>query len=435
MSEDPSQSIAAIPHAPGPEKAVVSVCMTRPEFLHVAQGSHGIDSDCFFLAGPRVVWELLVDLADRGHAPPDLHVMAEALADSGSLETIGGPAALYELFTYAPNAQHFEQHAAILRDHKARRIAITAGRDATLAAQSDSGEAQEILEVAARAAQDALRPAAAVLDATAAANQFLDEVDRRLSAGATPGIPTGLHHLDSITGGAKPGELWVIAGPTSSGKSVLLTQIAGYAAFNCAQQVLIVSLELGTPEIVARLLAAHHTIRFDVLLNPATARTGELGQIRAAVNQFVGSPVCILADEAVGDDGDSLTIRTIAAYARLHASTAGLDLLIVDYLQLVSGVRNRGDSREQEVASVSRRLKRLARTLKIPVLTASQLNDEGKMRESRAIGQDADVVLSIVDDDARAGLKVIKNRNAQRGGLLPVRPVFAFQRFEAASQP
>lgn len=429
MTQSPPPAIV-VPFAEGPERAVLSVMLARPATYLARAATDGLTAAHFHLPAHAALFDAV--MAGRRFAVGDsfdLSGFVAHLSDTALLQSVGGPAAVYKVYTYAANDAHWDAHVAVLRDRLARRLALAAALEATQVAQDDAASAQRMLETAARSVRDALQPPAAILDANAAGERFVDEVERRYRAGETPGLPTGLRQLDLLTGGLKRGEMWVVSGPTSSGKSVLLTQVASHAAIQHNARVLVVSLEMNTAELVARVLACNWTIRMESLVNPAKAHPADLVRIRDAVVAFSSCTLALLADDQVADDGDSLTMRSIEGYARLHAQT-GLDLLVVDYLQLVSGTRNKGDSREQEVAGVSRRLKRLARTLDCPVLTASQLNDDGKLRESRAIGQDADVVLSLVEE----GLKVLKNRNAPRGGLLALNPNFQFQRFESAEQ-
>jgi replicative DNA helicase len=179
------------------------------------------------------------------------------------------------------------------------------------------------------------------------------------------------------------------------------------------------SLEMMESEIIGRLVTVCGRVNYGSIAQPRKATKGDFPRIQTAIAKITDSPLWI--DASAGQ-----SIDTIANEAEMIRDRSGvLKLVVVDYLQLIRGNRARGESREEEVARVSGGLKQLAKRLACPVLSASQLNEEGKTRESRAIEQDADVLLGIFEE----GIKIGKLRNGERGRILPLYLNGEMQRF------
>lgn len=185
------------------------------------------------------------------------------------------------------------------------------------------------------------------------------------------------------------------------------------------------TLEMTSPEIIARLVSLIGRVDYSSITQPRTASTADLSKIRAAAQIVAAHHLWI--DASAGQ-----TLDTIRAEAqRLRDTHGGIALIVVDYLQLVAGNRGRNETRELEIAGVSRGLKQLAKELACPVLSGSQLNDHGQTRESRAIEQDSDALLYITED----GVKVGKLRNGPRNAVLPLFLNGAMQRFTLNPKP
>jgi replicative DNA helicase len=163
-------------------------------------------------------------------------------------------------------------------------------------------------------------------------------------------------------------------------------------------------------EIIGRLVTVCGHVKYGAITQPRTAVKNDFAKIQTAVTKLKDAPLWI--DASAGQSIDTITVEA----EMIRDREGKLDLVVVDYLQLIRGNRARGESREEEVARVSGGLKQLAKRLACPVLSASQLNEEGKTRESRAIEQDADVLLGIFEE----GIKVGKLRNGERGTILPL---------------
>ncbi|MDB6080024.1 MAG: putative replicative helicase, partial [Akkermansiaceae bacterium] len=270
------------------------------------------------------------------------------------------------------------------------------------------------------ATTSALEYDSGVLTAKQAVKKLSEQMRTIAESGELPGLSTGMDPIDTVTGGMRPGELWVVAAETSGGKSVWLLQTA-VSAIQMGKRVLIISLEMQASLVVSRMACNLRAVPLGTFTHPRQAGARWLQVASDCLKGLAEAPLSI-------HDKGGVTFDQIAGIARCEAVRHGkLDLLIVDYLQLVDGSRRRRDeTREQEMAGISRGLKSLAKALDCPVATASQMNEQGKMRESRAIGFDADVVLVIEED----GIRGAKVRNAERGQLFPLKLNGSLQRFE-----
>lgn len=409
------------PHAPMAEKAVLSAMMRRPDWI--ARGkAEGINADSFYLPAHR---ELYLAMVDWRHTLPadengeiDIVGFISHLQAERDLLAMGGPAGVMDIHGYAVTLAGWPTWCEQLREMKARRLAILASHD--LAGAADSAEAIQSAKTALEALQRAVAGQHRAITAKQASAEFIQRYESDHAAGDIPGKPTGIDCLDMVSGGMRPGELWIIGGKTSAGKSVLMLQIAAEVLRN-GGSVAVFTLEMMAVEIIGRLVSYLGRVHYGHIMQPRTAAKGDLGRIQAAVRQISESQLWI--DASAGQSSDSI----LAEAERIRDGNGGLSLVVVDYLQLIRGGRQRGESREEEIARASGGLKQLAKHLGCPVVSASQLNEEGKTRESRAIAQDADSLLIIEDD----GVRVAKLRNGARGDLLPLVLDGDGQRFRA----
>jgi replicative DNA helicase len=412
------------PIAEGPEKSVLSSLLRDPRLLARAR-AEAVTEEHF---GVPVLAKFYRYVLDRTAAGKDLELVALVtdLRAGGLLEELGGAASVAGLYTYAPNSAHWESHVEILRDFLARRRALAAATAiAERACEADGATLSQALRDATEATSAALAERNGLLTARDAVASLIAEMMDRASRGGLPGLSTGMEPVDLATGGMRAGELWVVAAEPSGGKSVAMLQAAA-SALGEGKRVLVISLEMGAAAVISRLTSCTAALPYEIFTQPRGATRVMLGRAQRALEELSAAPLPI-------HDGGGLSFDRIAGIARAESDRhGGLDLVVVDYLQLVEGARKRRDeTREQEVAAVSRGLKGLAKALGCPVLTASQLNDQGRLRESRAIGQDADVVLTIDDD----GIRATKVRNGVRGQLFPLVLNGRMQRFERDERP
>lgn len=283
----------------------------------------------------------------------------------------------------------------------------------------DSDEAMESLQSALESLKKAKTGPSRAWTAKEAADAFLDEFLANKDAGTIPGKSTGVPEIDQISGGMRPGEFWVVCGQTSRGKSVLMLQMAGEVITN-GGKVAIFSLEMSKEEIIARLVSLIARIDFGKIMQPRTmTNTHDQKLLRSAVQRLATSVFFI--DDSAGQTLDHICVEC----GHLSDANGDLDLIVVDYVQLMEGGNIKGETREQQVSRFSRGLKQLAKKQHCPVVTGSQLNDEGKTRESRAITQDANSLLFIVDE----GVKIGKMRNGKRDQVIPIWLNGQYQKF------
>ena len=202
----------------------------------------------------------------------------------------------------------------------------------------------------------------------------------------------------------------------------MMLQIAQNALLN-KKRVAIFTLEMSAEEVIGRMISCGNSINIGEITQPRHIAKGSIERIKRAAQEISEMPLMIC-------DSADLTMEAISGHCQRIQETQGLDLIVIDYLQLISTSRQRGQSREQEVAGISRQCKQLAKRLKCPVLTATQLNEAGQARESRAIEHDADCVFFIVNENDRCDLQIWKARNSKRGDVIPVTLRGEYQRFE-----
>jgi replicative DNA helicase len=411
MNEEP----ITIPSAHPSEKAVVSSILKDATLLKRA-AADGISEDSFHHPDTKTLWKVARTLQPNTEGQQDLIAVIQHLQDSDELDRIGGAAQVVEVWNYSPTPSGWSQWVNILKEYQARRLAQQAARQ--IADAEDATAAIDSFRTTLQSLQQVVSGKQRSIDADKASKQFIENLLRDYNSGDLPGMSTGISELDEICGGMRPGEFWVIAGKPSRGKSVLMLQIAS-KFISDQRPVAIHSLEMMTHEVIGRLISTMTHTNYGSITQPRSAAKHELQKIQTGVEQISSAPLWI-------DSSSNQSIDSIAAEAeRIRDLHGSLDLVVVDYLQLIRGSRSSRESREEEVARVSGGLKQLAKHLQCPVISASQLNDNNQVRESRAIEQDADALLFIAED----GLKVGKLRNGRRDVVLPLRLNGQYQEF------
>lgn len=407
---DTDLSSINLPTAPDAEAAIIACIIEEPKRFAPKAWESQIGSEFFSVPAHASMFRILMDRI-RSQRPVDPSSLKE---DIRQLKPDGlSISDLAAILNHEKSPEGWSGYMAALRDTYARRLILAA---ATESSGKDGREALDALRKASEAASSALAGLSAVSDSKKAVKLFIDAFTERHANGMTPGITTGVHALDQHTGGMRKGELWVIGAKTSGGKSILMLQMAA-AAVTDGKRVAIFTLELATEEVVGRMISCMGKIPISQIMNPKTVgeyympKIQEQGKILAKT----GLMVCDSAD---------MTIDTISGHCIRLQETEGLDLVVIDYLQMVASPRIKGQSREQEVAGISRACKQLAKRLKCPVLTATQLNEAGQSRESRAIEHDADNLFVIDHKPKDGGMDVTvqawKCRNGVRGTIFPV---------------
>ena len=285
-------------------------------------------------------------------------------------------------------------------------------------------ELSKALRDASRAVMDIATADDDIKDTEQCVDDFEAMLIRLHTGGEARGMRTGVDGLDEQTGGLSKNQLWVVGAQTSRGKTVLMFQMMAQI-LSAKKHVLLVSLETDAELVLARLAANILSIPMSKMLgtHPVKITEPTVNTLQAFNDRLRTSKLLHISDSS------EITLESISAQAeKLKAQGYPLDCIVVDYVQLVTVSNTNNKARHEQVAEVTRTLKQLAKRYECPVITATQLNDDGKVRESRAISHDADVVLKIADDSQ--SITIGKNRNGQRGHVLPLSLNGEYQRFQ-----
>lgn len=415
------------PHSRDSERAMLGTMLRDgkaiPEIVMLMRAEE------FYVFSHQLIFSAIAAIADAGQ-DANIVTVAEKLTADKKLDDTGGHRYLAELYDASPSAAAFRQYAATIREHWMRRELIHACTDLQADAFDLGTSAQEVIEQAERRvfaiADSTVASDTCELHVALSASALRTEARiHRNATGETDGVPTGLIDLDSLLCGFQRGELIIVAARPSVGKTALGLQFAAHAAIERDMPTLFVSLEQSRTELADRLLCSYgrvnsHNMRRGFLNTDEQSRLIEASAKLGRAHLFL-------------DDSPQQGMTRIGANARRLKARKEIAAVFVDYLQLVDPDDRRAN-RQEQVSSVSRRLKHLARELQIPVVAMAQLNrgtedrsgGEPKLsdlRESGAIEQDADTVILLhrVDDPgtgfAEIGVQVAKQRNGPTGKL------------------
>jgi replicative DNA helicase len=412
------------------EQAVLgSILIDRDAIIEIADFLHPED---FYRQAHGKIFAAMLELFEH-REPIDVVTVAEALERANELEAVGGAGYLSQLGNDTPTAVHVAQYARIVeRKAVLRRLISAAGRIAAIGYE-DGADIQESIDrseselfaVSQRRSNDGFSALRALL------HDAYDRLDYlHTHRGEIVGIASGYPDLDGLTTGFQASDLVILAARPSVGKTSLALNIAEHAAVREGKTVGVFSLEMSKDQLVLRMLSSVAGIDSQRLRSGFLEEL-DFARIAPAMQSLSDAPMFI-------DDTPSISTMELRTKARRLQAERGLDLLIVDYLQLMQGSSNNRDSnRVQEVSEISRGLKALARELKVPVIALSQLSRQPEMRESReprlsdlresgAIEQDADLVLFLWREKEKSGeegesdgeivnLRLAKHRNGPTG--------------------
>lgn len=382
------------PHAQGPEKSVLSTLMREPHRIEEAT----LDRRMFYLPGHAIIYDDIE--AERSRW--ELVSAVERLHQKGLLESVGGPGAISDIYTYAPHPQFFDQHIAILRDRMARRLAIVAAAAISQAAYDCSDEQNYLAALSnpVTAVFDAAAAATAPKDTKALLADFLARYEAKLR-GEQPaaGIPTGIHEIDRTLRGLVLQHMGIISARTEGGKSTLATQIAGnLAAAGVASLYLILERteDSVTERAVIQQAGVHHgavkdPIAWAELQGHARPDRETLIRIKRAIETIGNGHLHIRKP-------DNRRLQTIVAEIRRYVRLHKVKVVFLDQIGLVRGERVKGDNGEAELRGISNTLQELAHELGFCLIVMSQVNNEGETKNARAIEEDADWHLSIIQE-------------------------------------
>lgn len=431
------------PHAPEAEMSVLGgLMLDNRGWIEICDR---LTPEDFYTEAHRLIFAAIAALLDSGQ-PVDIVTVTNWLKARNQIESVGGQVYLYTLVNETPGASNILAYADIVRRESIYRAMIAASAD-IMGMAYDPGDRsnEEILDVAEHAifsvrerGQKGLRGQMPMFQIIP---QVVEQVDLAFrNPGGVRGLATGLTDLDQLTTGLHPGDLVIVAGRPGSGKTSLAMNFAEHASVRNGGHVLVFSMEMPSAQLGMRLLASCCRISLKSLRD---GRMTDADWARLAQGQqpLQMAPLYV-------DDTGALSPQDLRARARRAAQRRPLDLMVVDYIQLMQ-VHNTKDNRTNEISKISRDLKALAKELKVPIIAISQLSrsveqrDDKRprmsdLRDSGGIEQDADIILFVYRDDyynedstdrGIAELIIAKQRNGETGKVR-VRYTGMYTRFD-----
>ena len=444
--ETPPIESTTLPFSREAEEAVIGAVLINPEaYYDVAQFLRGED---FYIHRNRWIWEAFTQLQEN-RTPIDLLTVTENLEQASRLIEIGGPAYLTTLINQVPSSLHAEAYGRIIQESAIRRRMLLSANEIANLAYDKEKPLQNIIDQAEQSVfslseerlHSDLKPIKNVLD------EYYDHVGELSKlTDEIYGVPTGLIDIDKLLGGMQKSDLLIVAGRPGSGKTGFLLSVAKNAAMTYKKHIAIFSLEMSSEQLVQRLIAQQTGI------DSTRLRSGKLGEDEWPL--FVHAIEVLSNTHIYLDDTPAITPLQLRTKCRRLSMEFPLDLVIVDYLQLMGG-DTRTENRVQEVSFISRNLKVLARELKVPVLAAAQLSRAveqradkrpvlSDLRESGSLEQDADIVMFIHRPDAMekdnprqniAEIIVGKHRNGPTASGIELVFINTLAKFENAARP
>ena len=441
------------PHSVEAEQGVLGSMLISPRET-IAECVEKINEEYFYVPAHQTIYNVLVDLWNAGQAI-DLITFTQVLRDRNMLESVGGAAFVTSLFTFVPTAANVQYYLEIVRDKYILREIISAATESVRRAYEEQDEVNNLLdEVEQRIfAVGEDRFQGKMLSMKEQVMEALETIEK-LSAtqgGNITGISTGFPDLDSMTSGLHEAEMIVIAGRPSMGKTAFVMNIAEHIAIHEKLPVAVFSLEMSAQQLVQRMICSRAKVNLKKL------KDGFLSQ--AACHDISKAASALAEGRMFIDDSSTLSILELRAKARRIKAQHDIQLIVIDYLQLLrSTTRRAQDNRQLEISEISGGIKSLAKELKIPIIIAAQLNRnpelrtgdaKGKprladLRESGAIEQDADVVGLLYrekyyadtadqrdESKGKAELIIAKQRNGPSGEAVPLTFLEDSTRFES----
>ena len=422
-----------LPHSLEAEQGVLGSMLIAPTEV-IGDCVERINATYFYQPAHATIYEVLVE-AWTNQRPADVITLTQTLRDRNLLDGVGGPSFVTHLFTFTPTAANASYYLEIVREKYVLRQIISSCTESARRAYEEQGEVNTLLDeveqkVLAINENRFKNEAPEMKDLVMEAIESIEKLYER--KGAITGISTGFKRIDQMTNGLHPAEMTVIAARPSMGKTAFAMNIAEYVAVDLKHPVAVFSLEMSSQQLVQRLLCSRARV------NLGRVRDGFLSErdfpnLTNAASKLAESKIFI-------DDTAGLSILELRAKARRFKQMHDIQLIVIDYLQLLKSTSRRGqDNRQIEIAEISSGVKALAKELKIPIIVLAQLNRNpearagGKprlsdLRESGSIEQDADLVGLLVrseyyaeDEEQReetrgeAELIIAKQRNGPVG--------------------
>ena len=453
MDENQISSLKVPPHSIEAEQSILGGLLIDNKAIDRIAGQ--VSASDFYRNDHQIIFSHISKLIDNNQ-PADIVTVAESLEQNSELTKVGGVAYLGLIAENTPTASNISGYAKIVRERSIMRNLVDVGSDIVESAFSPQGkDAQQLLDESeskifqiADAGTSEKLGFVDIKELLPKAAQRIDDLYQLDNPNGVTGVPSGYSDLDQKTAGLQPGDLIIIAGRPSMGKTSLALNIAEHVGMEAGLPVAIFSMEMGAAQLTMRLLGSvgkldQHKMRIGQLEDEDWPKlTNALGVLNEA-------PIFI-------DEGSALNSYEVRARARrLHRQQGKLGLIVIDYIQLMSSANDQsGENRATEVSEISRSLKALAKELNVPVVALSQLNRSvesrpdkrpmmSDLRESGAIEQDADVIMFIYRDEvynpetAEKGVAEIllsKQRNGPTG-VVKLTFLGQYTRFENYANP
>jgi replicative DNA helicase len=405
-----------------------------------------LSEQSFYRLAHQDIFSAIVRLSDEQNAV-DTILLRDELARQEKLDKAGGVAYLLELMEAVPTSANVEHYIEIVRDHAIRRQLIDTAARVEVEAFEPGRQVDDLLDEAESTILSVRhqKDASGIREVTDVLQDVIGKLEElHQHPGQLTGLPSGYYDLDDITGGFQPGDFIVVAARPSMGKTTLSLNILHHICAVQRRPAAIYSLEMPAEQIVSNFMCIHN--RLDThAFRRGTLRDKDWSILEESLDELVGLPLYI-------DDTASMRVLDLRARARRLAHRHNVELIVVDYLQLLTANSSR-DNRANEVAEISRGIKALARELRVPVIAVAQLSRRveqeqrrprlSDLRESGAIEQDADLVLLLhraqdfeespeggAEAGTEADLIVAKHRNGPTG-MVPLVFQKRFLRFES----
>ena len=391
------------PHSIDAEQAVLGAIIINSRAINDVS-SILLPGD-FYREAHRIVFEAMLEMSYKG-SPIDMLSLSEFLRDKNLFEKVGGVAFITHLSNISPSAATATYYAKIVKDKALLRNLINAASDIADSAFAGSDDIVNLLDNAERKvlAISASHDTGSAVPVKSLLKEAIGRIEMAYEAkGGLTGLPSGFDDLDRLTSGLQPSDLILLAARPSMGKTALTLNLAANVALRKKKSVAFFSLEMSSIQLLMRLISSESGVD-SKQIQRGDVSPDEWAAIMGACDNLYNAPLYI-------DDNSNINVAELRSRARRIQSEHGLDLIIIDYLQLMQG-RHTGsnDNRQQEVADISRSLKSLARELKVPVIALSQLSRSvenrqikrpmlSDLRESGSLEQDADIVMFLYRED------------------------------------
>lgn len=438
------KEVRIAPHSKESEMMVLGCMLTNINALNTA--SDMLDSQDFYFSEHKTIFHVLKSLYKKDK-PADIHITSQELKREDKLEEVGGVSYLTELAQYAGTSAYIEEYCEIIKNKAILRAMIHTAQDIEKTALKEPSDVLSTLDEAQAlffniARQGNRTPGVEIKDVISGLKSesnapYIKELEKRQElflekgeeAFVSTGIPSGFVDLDKLINGLAPSNLIICAGRPAMGKTAFALNIAEHVCFHLGKSVGFFSLEMSADQLLHRMVCSQSGVESEKILK-GTLSGEEYQRVASTLNMMSQHTMII-------DDQPGLSISDLRARARRMKEAHGIDILIIDYLQLLSGSsKHSGENRQQEISEISRMLKNLARELNVPILTPCQLSRKveertghrpmmSDLRESGAIEQDADIVLFLLrreyydpyDKPGMAEVIIGKNRHGAVGSV------------------